>query len=127
MVGEADSLPVGDSWIMGTAIPAMRRWGLAQWVVTVVIAAQLAVPFMALRQPSPTRFGFQMYSGLGGTVARVTTGSGEQAELDVSDYTTFPRGEIDWLRYLPPHLCRVYPDAAAVEVSQGADTVRRTC
>ena len=50
-----------------------------------------------------------------------------RVELDISDYTTFPRGEIDWLRYLPPHLCRVYPDAEVVEVGQGADTVRRTC
>ena len=68
-----------------------------------------------------------MYSGLGGVRATVTTRAGLEADVDVDDYTAYMRSEINWGRYLPQHLCAVYPDAKSVFVAQGGDAVSRAC
>ena len=92
------------------------RWGSR--VVVAVIALQVAVPFVALVSgPAPTRFGFQMYSGMGGTTVKVFDRDGRALPADWHDYiASLPRPDLDWKTRLPAHLCVHVPDAASVVV-----------
>jgi hypothetical protein len=85
-------------------------------VVVAVIVLQFAVPLVAfVGGPLPTRFGFQMYSGLGGTSVEVLDSDGRALPADWHDYVaSLPRPDLDWSTRLPAHLCAQLPDAASV-------------
>jgi hypothetical protein len=82
------------------------------------LAVQTAVPLAQLWKPRPARFGWQMYSG---TQKRarfaVILRDGTTQRADLVRYVAVYRGEIDMEEAFPPHLCRVVPDAAAVQIT----------
>jgi hypothetical protein len=83
------------------------------------VAAQIAVPTIALLQPPPTRFGFQMYSGQGGTKIVVLDGAGQPIDVNLGESVAGGlRPELDWTRDLPGHLCKAVSGAARVTVTQ---------
>jgi hypothetical protein len=93
-----------------------RMGGLA---VALVIAIQVAVPTVALLVPPPQRFGFQMYSGLGGIGVTVIDGEGVESTFEgASELVGELRPEIDWVATLPEAVCAAVPDAARVRVEQ---------
>jgi hypothetical protein len=84
-----------------------------------IVVVQFAVPLLALIASPPTRFGFQMYSGQGGTKVVILDAAGEPIDVDVQDYVAGTlRPELDWTRSLPEHLCLAVDGAARVTVSQ---------
>ena len=92
--------------------PRTRRRGAWSGSVAVVavIALQVAVPMAALLRPPPQKFGFQMYSGLGGVTVSVVDGDGDAEKLnDVEQIVGKLRPEIDWLQLLPESVCTAIP------------------
>ena len=84
-----------------------------------VIALQVAVPTIALLLPPPQRFGFQMYSGLGGVTVGVVDDEGVEHDFDDADQLVAKlRPDLDWLPTLPEAVCEAAPDAAVVRVEQ---------
>jgi hypothetical protein len=84
-----------------------------------VIALLIAVPTAALMQPPPQRFGFQMYSGLGGVAVSVIDHEGVERYLDSPEqFVGKLRPELDWLPSLPEAVCENVPDAVVVRVEQ---------
>jgi hypothetical protein len=97
------------------AIPVVARLG--GLAVALVILVQITVPTVALLLPPPQRFGFQMYSGLGGIGVTVIDGEGaESAFEDAPQLVGDLRPEIDWLPTLPEAVCDAVPDAVQVRV-----------
>ncbi|WP_130351918.1 hypothetical protein [Agromyces ramosus] len=87
--------------------------------VLAVIAVQIAVPFVALMLPPPQKFGFQMFSGLGGARVFVVDDEGAVRELDDVEQTVGKvRPDIDWLPTLPEAVCIAVPEAVEVRVEQ---------
>lgn len=106
------------------------RWG--RRLVVAVFVVQFLVPLLALvGSPAPSKFGFQMYSGVGGLSAEVIGLSGDREHVDIGSVLAAGRPDIDWLSRLPDHLCAVRPGAAEVVVRQaypdGDRVVRQPC
>jgi hypothetical protein len=96
-----------------------RSARLGGLLVALVIAVQVAVPTVALLLPPPQRFGFQMYSGIGGIgVTVIDSGGDETAFDDAMQLVGELRPEIDWLPTLPEAVCDAVPDAVQVRVEQ---------
>ena len=108
---------------------------LTSWRSRLVLglaAAMFAVPALVLvLGPTPSRFGFQMYSGYGEVSATWQDAQGAVHDVDLDDHVASARVEVDWTTLLPPRLCRDLLDAFSVEVRQtdrGGDRVGRlTC
>ncbi len=96
-----------------------RKLVSAGWpgvLVAAAIAAQFLVPFAALGASAPpTRFGFQMYSGMGGALAQQTDTQGRTSDIDLARMMVTFRAELDWSD-LPERLCAVSPSAATITV-----------
>jgi hypothetical protein len=94
-----------------------------------VIALQIAVPLVALvGSDPPTRFGFQMYSGLGGVDVQIKDHDGELVPFDLhATLADLVRPELDWTSRLPAYLCTKVPEAATVTVRQGDQESTATC
>ena len=87
--------------------------------VLVVIALQIAIPLVALLQPPPQKFGFQMYSGLGAVTATIIDEDGaEQTITEFDQLVGKYRPDTDWLPLLPEALCESNGDAVEVRVEQ---------
>ena len=101
------------------------RWRL--WVLGAVIGLQVAVPAAALlfKEP-PARFAFPMYSGQGQVDVVIKDADGRELPFDSTTIAGF-RPEIDWVHYLPAHLCGVVPGAHSVTVSQSDRESSLTC
>lgn len=101
--------------------------GSLRVVVFSIVAVQLLVPLIALAHP-PARFGFQMYSGVGGVAVSVLDGQGDPIEFD---HETVVAGEfrpdLFWVERLPEAVCERVPAAAQVTVSQGRETRTVSC
>ncbi|MEV1131949.1 hypothetical protein [Agromyces sp. NPDC049794] len=96
--------------------PGAPWGGLA---LALVIALQIAVPTVALLLPPPQRFGFQMYSGLGGVTLSVVDSDGVETTFDDTDQLVGKfRPEIDWLPSLPEAVCYAIPHAVRVHAVQ---------
>lgn len=104
------------------APPATRRRrhaGIGDVAVVLVIALQVAVPAIALMLPPPQRFGFQMYSGLGGITVSIVDDEGVETDFDGAEQLVGKlRPELDWLPTLPEAVCAAAPEAATVRVEQ---------
>ena len=92
-----------------------------------VIALQLAVPVVALLNDPPGRFGFQMYSGLGGVQATVVNAAGHTRSVDLEQVAAEPRPELDWTARLPEYLCSTVDDARMVHVHQSSSSRSLRC
>ena len=80
------------------------------------LAAQLAIPLIQLAwSPRPARFGWQMYSVISAAPRfELIMHDGTAKPLDIRPYVTSMRGDVPLARFLPPHLCTLFPDAAAI-------------
>lgn len=107
-------------------------WSLSRVAAVLFFVAylilQTAIPLRQLASSEPARFGWQMYSR-----ARIqpefalVTPAGE-VPVEMERYLLRLRREIAFERYLPPHLCRVHPEASAVVVRRMSETsVRVPC
>jgi hypothetical protein len=83
---------------------------------TVFLAAQVLIPLAQLAwSPRPARFGWQMYSVVSAAPRfELIMRDGAVKLLDITPYVTSMRGDVPLARFLPPHLCTLFPDAAAV-------------
>ena len=90
------------------------------------LTIKIAVPVIQLTSQRPARFGWHMWS------ARkrfpqffIVLKDGTSRPADLSTYIGWSRGEMDFTEALPPHLCRVVPEIAAVEIkSPGSETLK---
>lgn len=90
-----------------------------RWLVAAVIAAQIAVPAVALATDVPSRFGFQMYSGQGGAVVKAVDARGRAVPVDLDSIVPgLLRPEFDWTGALPEAVCAAVPAASRVTVRQ---------
>jgi hypothetical protein len=107
-----------------------RVWTSKNVLVIVFFASfltiQTVVPVVKLTAQRPARFGWHMWS------ARkrfpqffVVLNDGTSRPADLSTYIGWSRGEMDFTEALPPHLCRVVPEIAAVEIkAPGSETLK---
>lgn len=101
-------------------------WGskLTGYALIAVIGVQIALPALALVNDPPARFGFQMYSALGGVSLETVNADGETIDVDLEDIVAGSlRPEFDWTRVLPERVCQATPEAVEVTVEQ--DGIRR--
>lgn len=97
-------------------------------LVFLVIAAQILVPAAMMLGEPPSRFGWQMYSGLG-EIPRITLidEAGSSNRMPFDDVASNPRPEIDWGSYIPPHVCQDFDNARAVEISYSDREEKHEC
>ncbi len=92
------------------------------------LAVQVAVPAWQLSQPRPARFGWQMYSGIKPQPRMFTiTEDGGQREVDLRRHVGYQRIDLDYVAFLPPHLCQTIPGVQAVRVQIGEKSETREC
>jgi len=91
-----------------------------------LLTVQITVPIVQLTSPRPARFGWQMWTARPHAPQfYIVMNDGSVRPADVSVYLASSRGEMDARGVLPPHLCRVIPDIAAVEIRpRGTDAVQ---
>ena len=100
----------------GNASTAGRVAAIAFFVLFVLI--QTVVPLVKLWSPRPARFGWQMFSGRQPRVRfALVLHDGTRQPANLARYVAQSRGEVDLVTALPPHLCRVVPDLASVEIT----------
>ena len=82
------------------------------------LAIQTAVPLVQLWAPRPARFGWQMFTASPQRPRfSLVMRDGTSRPADLRRYVAYSRGEVDLENALPPHLCRVVPDVASVQVA----------
>lgn len=103
-------------------VPGTRRRARWLWLVVVI---QVLLPLAALTHP-PSRLGFQMYSGLGGTEVDVRDAEGERLPVKAALLPAPLRPDLPYAASLPEFLCRNVPGAAtvAVRAADGERSVR---
>jgi hypothetical protein len=123
-------IDVLDTVAADTAGARRRRAAAASFFVA-FLAIQLAVPIVQLLwAPRPARFGWQMYSVVSAQPRfELIMRDGATRSLDISPYVTSMRGDVPLARFLPAHLCMLFPDAAAVhyQMDQGAQAGTHQC
>lgn len=93
---------------------------VAGLVIALVVVIQLAVPISRFDSDRAMRFGWQMFSASYPPANFVvTTRDGGQVEIDLDDYVVDPRVDVDLVRWLPPHLCQIIPEALGVTWDSG--------
>jgi len=103
---------------------------LALAFILLFLSIQVGVPLTRLWSPRPARFGWHMWS----TVPPrrevfLLMRDGSSGPADISRYVAQARGELDLDKALPPHLCRLLPDVAVVQIRSNriATTQKHTC
>ena len=82
------------------------------------LVIQTAVPLILLGAPRPARFGWQMFSGRQQRARfSLIMRDGTRQPVNLGLYVAQSRGEVDLEDALPPHLCRVVPELAAVQIT----------
>lgn len=116
---------------MITAAARQSGWNpmkalVASFVVAFVVI-QLAVPMLALGQPRPARFGWQMYTAVSSLPeVRLEAADGTTSTVDLADLLARERADVDVSAALARHLCAT-TDAAAVLVTSGGEEERVAC
>jgi hypothetical protein len=89
---------------------------IAACFFVVFLAVQLLMPLAQLVwSPRPARFGWQMYSVTSAAPNfELIMHDGSAKPIDITPYVTSLRGDVPLAHFLPPHLCKLFPDAAAV-------------
>jgi hypothetical protein len=80
------------------------------------LAGQILIPLAQLAwSPRPARFGWQMYSVASAAPRfELIMRDGAVKPLDITPYVTSLRADVPLARFLPPHLCMLFPDAAVI-------------
>src|SRR5687767_3300502 len=87
-------------------------------VLVALVCLQVAVPLWATAQNVPHMFGFHMFTGYEPFSVVVLDGEEERIGVDLSDWITVPREDVDWSRRLGSAICADTPEAATVIVRQ---------
>jgi hypothetical protein len=89
---------------------------IAACFFVVFLAVQVSIPLAQLAwSPRPARFGWQMYSVVSAAPDfTLIMQDGTAKAIDVTPYVTSLRGDVPLAHFLPPHLCALFPDAAAI-------------
>jgi hypothetical protein len=89
---------------------------IAACFFVVFLVAQLLIPLAQLVwAPRPARFGWQMYSVASAAPNfELILRDGAAKPVDISPYVTSLRGDVPLVRFLPAHLCTLFPNADAV-------------
>lgn len=96
--------------------------GTRDRVIVGAFVLPFLIPFLALvTSAPPTKFGFQMYSGVGTLSAEFVDGAGVVHDVDFGPALVTRRADIDWIQRLPTHLCKTTPEAVEIRVRQ--DTI----
>jgi hypothetical protein len=104
-----------------------RRTRVAAAVATVFLVIQLAVPILALGQPRPARFGWQMYSALTSLPhVQLESADGSLTAVDLSKIVARGRAEADFSGAIATHLCET-TDAVAIRLASGENERRIVC
>ena len=103
--------------VAGEDYAARARKATAALLVAAFLTLQIGIPLAQLRQPRPARFGWQMFSGVR-EQPRVWTirADGSSQPVDLLRYSGNPRGDLDYEKYLVPHLCRHEPSVLTVRL-----------
>lgn len=116
----------------GATSPAPSAWSsrerLAGAIVIGYLAVQLTLPVVLLFYPRPQRFGWQMFTNAPVIPQLVLHRTGGRRDtVDINRYFAVRRPELlrSDLDLLPAHVCRVTPDAAAVELQIRRDSLPR--
>lgn len=100
----------------------LSRQRVAMTFVVIFLVVQIAVPLAALAGPRPGRFSWQMYSGVRTQATfSIVHQDGSLTPVTPRDYVAHPRLDIDFVAWLPDHVCSVEPDAVAVQVERAHD------
>lgn len=100
-----------------TRTDSRDRWSVRErlraWLGVGFVVAQVCICLVQLSKPRPARFGWQMYSGMGGAVQyHVVDANGRDHGIDLQHYVAFPRYELDGEEQaVTPLVCRDYPGA----------------
>ena len=80
------------------------------------LAVQLIVPIVQIVwAPRPARFGWQMYSVVSAEPRfELELRDGIRQPVAIEPYVTSLRGDVPLARFLPAHLCRLFPNSVAV-------------
>jgi hypothetical protein len=104
---------------------------IAACFFVVFLAAQILIPLAQLAwSPRPARFGWQMYSVVSAAPRfELILRDGAVKPLDITPYVTSLRGDVPLAHFLPPHLCMLFPDAAAVhyQMDDGSQAGTHRC
>lgn len=99
----------------------LRKRAVMTFIV-VFVAVQVVVATVALFGPRPARWSWQMYSGGRPQVDFVIVrDNGTRDAVEIADYVSNRRAEIDYAEVLPAYLCQVETDAASITITP-ADT-----
>lgn len=123
--------PSGASLETTVRRPTRLKRKAAAWFFAAFLAIQIAVPlFQLILAPRPARFGWQMYSVVSAAPRfELSMRDGAARPLDIAPYVTSMRADVPLVQFLPPHLCALFPDAAAVSyaLDGGARTGTYQC
>jgi hypothetical protein len=80
------------------------------------LAIQVVMPIVQLVSAQrPARFGWQMYSVISDAPDfELILRDGTAQPIDIRPYVASLRGDVPLARFVPPHLCTLFPNAAAV-------------
>jgi hypothetical protein len=92
----------------------------------VFLAVQILIPLWLLPNSHNTPFGWQMYSSVASARFEVEHADGSRRLADPADHVLRHRSDIDYTQSLPPLLCRNYPEAVRVVVTDALNKSSRT-
>ena len=78
------------------------------------LAVQILVPLVQAFGPKPTRFAWQMFSGTSVPLRIQIRTVTEVRDIDVSGMVGNWRGDLNLEKYLPPFMCKRFPEASSV-------------
>lgn len=91
------------------------------------LLVQLAIPALALSEPRPARFGWQMYTAVPTLpTVRIEAADGSLSPVDLGGLVARGRADADFSSALADHLCAT-TDAAAVLLDSRGDSRRVAC
>lgn len=96
-------------------------------LIVVYLTVQVVVPVL-MRRGEANRFAWEMFAIARSTPSfTLVTSAGREYDLRVSDLVAVPRVDVDYAELLPPHLCRITPEARAVIVHLEGSQTRWDC
>jgi hypothetical protein len=111
---------ISGDYNMRNAKVGFRGWNIkdvaAITCFVLFLAIQIGVPLVKLRAPGPAPFGWHMFAAIPTRPKfSVVMRDGTIREVDPLRYFGERRGDMDFQRALPPHLCSTM-DIAAVQI-----------
>jgi hypothetical protein len=120
---QIDMFGTSDADLTRPRHPQLKQLAAAVFLVAFLVI-QILIPLVQfVRAPRPARFGWQMYSVASAAPRfELIMRDGATKPLDITPYVTSLRGDVPLARFLPRHLCTLFPDAAAVHYQMDDDS-----